>query len=154
VIVAAALVLLLRAPIDVPPAAPAHARQPALQSAASTAADVGAEARETPADAKQRELEAMSETFRNTTLLIAIRDAGFICRELLRVYGNLDDSPKWLATCSDMLAYTVGVASNGALQVAPTLQYLDGIPQPIPREFSEPAPRLQTLPPQTLPAPR
>ena len=34
----------------------------------------------------------MSETFRNTTFLIAIRDSGFVCNELLGVYGGVNDS--------------------------------------------------------------
>jgi len=80
----------------------------------------------TPIDAKLRELNAMSETYRNTTFLIAIRDAGFVCNELLRVYGALDDAPKWLASCSEMLSYTVSVSSNGALHVEPMMQYFDG----------------------------
>jgi hypothetical protein len=82
---------------------------------------------ETPAAARARELEAMSETFRNTTLLIAIRDAGFVCNELMRVYGGIDTSAKWIATCSEMLAYTVTVAGTGTLHVEPTLQYFDGV---------------------------
>ena len=32
-----------------------------------------------------------------------------------------------MATCSEMLAYTVGVASTGTLHVEPTLQYFDGV---------------------------
>ena len=69
----------------------------------------------------------MSETFRNTTFLIAIRDSGFVCNELLRVYGGIDTSAKWMATCSEMHAYTVSVASTGTLQVEPMLQYFDGV---------------------------
>jgi hypothetical protein len=88
--------------------------------------------RETPIAAKVRELETMSETFRNTTFLIAIRDSGYRCNELLRVIGGLDDAPKWLASCSEMLSYTVAVASNGTLQIEPMLQYFDGqTPQPL-----------------------
>jgi hypothetical protein len=86
---------------------------------------------ETSAAAKVRELGAMSETFRNSTFLIAIRDAGFICNELLRVYGGLDDSGKWTATCSEMLAYTVSVSGSGALRVDPMLQYFDGVRWPV-----------------------
>lgn len=78
-----------------------------------------------PAAVKIREIEAMSETFRNTTFVIAIRDAGYVCNELLRVYGGIDDSGKWTATCSEMLAYTVGVTANGTLHVDPMLQYFD-----------------------------
>ena len=67
----------------------------------------------------------MSETFRNTTFVIAIRDAGYVCNELLRVYGGIDDSGKWTATCSEMLAYTLGVMANGDLRVEPMMQYFD-----------------------------
>jgi hypothetical protein len=102
---------------------------------------------------KIRELQQMSETFRNTTFLIAIRDAGFICNELLRVYGGVNDSTTWTATCSEMLAYTVSVASAGALHIEPTMQYWDGqTPAVLPREDRGQGPRL--MPPQTLPPTR
>src|SRR5688572_11345580 len=71
-------------PAHVPPvgqvagaAAPAEA-QPAASS-------------ETPAGKKLRELGAMSETFRNTTFLIAIRNGGFVCNELLGAYGGVNN---------------------------------------------------------------
>lgn len=69
----------------------------------------------------------MSETFRNTTFLIAIRDSGFRCNELLGVYGGINNSHTWTATCSEMLSYTVRVASVGTLVIEPTLQYFDGL---------------------------
>jgi hypothetical protein len=91
----------------------------------------------------------MSETFRNTTFVIAIRDAGYVCNELLRVYGGVDDSGKWTATCSEMLAYTVGVAGNGALHVEPMLQYFDGVgPSVLPQEPGPGRQPQQLLPPQ------
>ena len=153
VIVAAALVLLVRAPVEVSPSAPADPR-PAVQTeglpAARAEPTLAAASLETPAAAKERELQAMSETFRNSTFLIAIRGAGFHCNELLRVSGGLDGSSKWLATCSEMLAYTVAVASNGALQIQPMMQYFDGLGvQTIELEF-EPS----QIPPQPLPEPR
>jgi hypothetical protein len=143
VIAAAGLVLMLRstgnrAPLDIaaPTLAPAQTAAPA--PAAAEASD--ATPAETPAAARIRELEAMSETFRNTTFLIAIRDAGYVCNELLRVYGGLDESAKWLVTCSEMLAYTVGVASNGSLRTEPFLQYFDGVtPRIIDRDFDTPS---------------
>jgi hypothetical protein len=131
VIVAAGLVLLLRSPgddtrSDVAESTllPSQAAAPAPTAADQPSAPPG----ETPAAVKLRELETMSETFRNTTFLIAIRDAGFVCNELLRVYGGMDQSAKWMATCSEMLAYTLGVAETGALSVEPFLQYHDGVP--------------------------
>jgi len=101
------------------------------------------------AAARVRELEAMSETFRNTTFLIAIRDSGFVCNELLRVYGGLNESAAWTATCSEMLAYTVRVAPAGALRVEPMLEHVDGVPWPAVRG-SDDSP-LPMLPPRAVP---
>ena len=147
--VAAAIVLWNRgpAPTDVPFTPPA-AVDPTPIEAVIHSPDPPADAREAPAAAKLRELEAMSETYRNTTFLIAIRDAGFVCNELLRVYGALDDAPKWLASCSEMLSYTVGIASNGALHVEPMMQYFDGPVQTIQLNGE------RVLPPQELPPQR
>ena len=127
VIVAGALVLLARSPSDeAPPSAPSSEPLTIAVSDA-TRAPAPAQHHDAQAAAKVRELEAMSETFRNTTFVIAIRDAGYVCNELLRVYGGIDDSGKWTATCSEMLSYTVAVASNDTLRVEPMLQYFDGL---------------------------
>jgi len=139
VIVAGGLVLLTRAPSDLP----LPSVQPADRDAATTDAPVVLAVAPAPsADAviaaKIRELEAMSETFRNTTFLIAIRDAGYTCNELLRVYGGFEASGKWTATCSEMLSYTVGVAGNGALRVDPMNVYWDGIARPVIQQSNEP----------------
>jgi hypothetical protein len=105
---------------------------------------------EAPAAAKLRELNEMSETFRHTTFLIAIRDSGFVCNELLGAYGGINDSTTWTVSCSQMLAYTVSVASSGALHVEPMLQHRDLIgPSVIPRE-----PGGDPVPPQRLPPQR
>jgi hypothetical protein len=95
-----------------------------------------------PERARLEELRAMSETFRNTTFLIAIREAGYVCRELVSVYGGIADSTTWTAACREMLAYTVRVTHAGALLVEPTVQYFDAlgpspepgpsVPQPVP----------------------
>src|SRR5690242_16591331 len=109
VVVAGALVLLTRGPSD-EPALVAPSNEPltiAVSDPRVQRVNVPALAHDAPAAVKIRELEAMSETYRNTTFVIAIRDAGYTCNELLRVYGGVDDSGKWTATCSEMLAYTV-----------------------------------------------
>jgi len=111
-----------------------------------------AESHETPAAAKLRELTAMSETFRNTTFLIAIRDSGFVCNELLGVYGGVNDATTWTATCSEMLAYTVGVHGTGALLIEPMLQHLDAVPR-VPTRVPD-TDRVVPLPPQRLPPQR
>ena len=155
VLVAAALVLVSRTPSSAPPAAPADETSPLFESVADDAGDAAEQAAPPPSDAavaaKVRELEAMSETFRHTTFLIAIRDAGFVCDELLRVSGGLDGASKWMATCSQTMAYTISVGSNGTLDVAPFLQYFDGVgSRIIEQDFVEPNTQ-RVLPPQTLP---
>ena len=148
VAVAAVLLTRGRAPGDDPLVTLGAADRAATQSAASTFDAASTDANETPAAAKLRELDALSETYRNTTFLIAIRDSGFVCEELLGVYGGINNSATWTATCSQMLAYTVRVASSGTLRVEPMLQHVDSIgPQPAqPRELGgEPG-----LPPQEL----
>jgi hypothetical protein len=149
VIVAGGLVLLARAPSDEPTVAPS--REP-LTIAVNDAPAPRADAPVAPNDAqaaaaKVRELAEMSETFRNTTFVIAIRDAGYVCNELLRVYGGIDDSGKWTATCSEMLAYTLAVTGNGALHVEPMMQYFDA-PGGAPIRNDQTVPQ---LPPQQLP---
>jgi hypothetical protein len=152
VIVAGGLVLLARAPSDLPrPVA-----QPADSGAATTDAPVVLAVAPAPSDdaviaAKIRELEAMSETFRNTSFLIAIRDSGYTCNELLRVYGGFEESGKWTATCSEMLAYTVGVAGNGALRVEPMNVYWDGVTRPVIQQFNEPVQQLRDSIPEVPP---
>jgi len=154
VIVVGGLVLLARAPGGDPPtAAPANAPLTiAVSDTPKPRDEVPALAHDAPAAAKIRELEAMSETFRNTTFVIAIRDAGYVCHELLRIYGGIDDSGKWTATCSEMMSYTVAVASNGTLRVEPMLQYFDGLSPAvtIDKQNIVPAQPPPRLPPQEL----
>lgn len=153
VIAAAGLVLLTRPSLDDSPRVNTDSSpQPASIDLAAAREDATpAQRPEASVAEKLRELEAMSETFRNTTFLIAIRDAGFVCNELLRVYGGGVEALGWIVTCSEMLAYTVGVAGDGALRVEPTLQYFDNLgPSPVPRDNGDaplPAPPREILPP-------
>jgi len=154
VVVAAALVVLTHSSsvtdVSVAPREPQRAPVGEKAAAALPPEAQPAASRETPAGRTLRELNAMSETFRNTTFLIAIRDGGFVCNELLGAYGGVNNSTTWTATCSEMLAYTVSVASSGALHVEPMLQHLDLIgPSVTPLEPGrDPVPPGQRLPPQ------
>jgi len=154
VLVAAATVVLMRGrTTDSESLAPAGAGDTMLTPIAATTAEIAAaNTNETPAAAKLRELNALSETYRNTTFLIAIRDSGYVCPELLGVYGGVNDSGTWTATCSQMLAYTVRVASTGALRIEPMLQHVDSI-TPQPEQRFEPDGE-RVLPPQELQPPR
>ena len=133
VIVAGGLALLARAPSNELPAidAPDEPLTIAVSDRPAARADARAPLDDAQVAARVRELEAMSETFRNTTFLIAIRDAGYVCNELLRVYGGFDYSGKWTATCTQMLSYTVGIAGNGALHIEPMTVYWDGVTRPV-----------------------
>ena len=124
--------------------------QPApIPMAASTSRASAAAADEPPAAAKLRELNAMSETYRNTTFVTAIRDSGYVCHNLERVYGGVNDSATWTATCSQLLAYTVRVSSAGTLHVEPMLDHSDSIVGPgVTPEFGDDPVRVS--PPQPL----
>jgi hypothetical protein len=156
VVVAGALVLLARAPSDERSlAAPSSERLTIAISDSPTPSAGAPAAPHDEAAAKVRELEAMSETYRNTTFVIAIRDAGYTCNQLLRVYG-IDDSGKWTATCSELLGYAIGVAGNGELRVEPMMPYVDGLSPGVTIQNdnigpAQPPPR---LPPQRLPEQR
>jgi hypothetical protein len=131
-------------PAVVTPSAPSAAPSAPLTVATADARP------EPPAIVKLRELRAMSETYRNTTFVIAIRDAGFVCHELLEVHGGIEPSMAWTAACSDMLAYTVRVADTGSLAVEPLARYIDGLTPQIERR-TEPSPTpLPRLPPEPL----
>ena len=93
---------------------PAVAAVPAIPSAGSAA------------QAAQESLLASSETFRNTTLLVAIRDAGFLCAEVLSAQQVGDQGSGWRVGCPAALAYSVIVAESGRLTVKPVAQW-DGV---------------------------
>jgi hypothetical protein len=147
VLVAAAVVLVTRGRSAGDDALGASDGAPTPAEASTPAVPV-TDTTETPAAAKLRELNALSETYRNTTFLIAIRDSGFVCHELLGVYGGVNDSTTWTANCSQMLAYTVRVADSGTLRIEPMLQHVDSI-TPVPQQDfgDEPVP---AQPPQEL----
>jgi hypothetical protein len=77
--------------------------------------------------AVQGELEGASESFRNSTLLIAIRSGGYVCRELTRAEQSGGQLSGWRVACRDTLAYFVAVDPTGAL-VAEPIPYADVTP--------------------------
>jgi hypothetical protein len=93
------------------------------------------------AAAKIEEISSSSETFRNTTFVIAIRSAGYVCDDVADVYRGDTGSGTWRVSCRDMRAYTVGVADDGAFAIEPVLHYFDApvpFPNPdTPRELRE-----------------
>jgi hypothetical protein len=128
-VVLVGLVLVLRRPapdVAAPPAREAAGRNEVVVAAAAPTA--------TPASRELAELRAMSPTFLGSTLLIAIRNAGFVCDEVVGVDQSEPDSPVWRARCRDLQAYLVRVVSSGALAVEPTVAIWDGVvPLPLPQ---------------------
>lgn len=136
-VAALGLMLLSRSPSDTSPGAAQRDPPPARASTDDLPEQaIAPEALANPAAAKLHELQGMSETFRNTTFLIAIRDAGYLCSDLLEVFGGVNNSATWTATCRGMLAYTVKVDATGALRVDPTVQFLDSL-TPVPESLPQ-----------------
>jgi hypothetical protein len=71
----------------------------------------------------------MSESVRNSTFVVAIRAAGFMCEDVVDVYTSAD-LPAWRARCRDSRAYYVRVADAGELAIEPTLDYFDSVVAP------------------------
>lgn len=74
-------------------------------------------------------LAEMSESFRNTTFLIAIRDAGFVCDDVVAAHQT--DADIWMASCRDLgISYKIDVSETDELVVRPVASLFDGL-QPI-----------------------
>jgi hypothetical protein len=102
--------------------------------------------------ARQTELQGASESFRNNTLLIAIRENGHACAELTSVEqsevalsdrASPDSLGGWRVACRGALAYFVAVGRGGQLVVDP-LPIGDSFfvsPQLPPDQLQNPLPR-------------
>lgn len=105
---------------------------PSMESSGQKAAAAAA----TPVVAAALELDEMSETFRNTTFLIAIRDAGFVCDDVVAAHAGGEHV--WSASCRDMRGYEIEVQAAGDLRVRPLAQYIDGLaPRAVPLRSDE-----------------
>jgi hypothetical protein len=147
--VAAAAVSLyvLRAPGsgDTPPA---EERPAALQPAAAEApAATDAAPSSPPSPSRAEELRTMSETYRNNTLLVAIRRAGYVCDDV--VGASESGAGVWTASCRDMGGYKIE-ALDEELRVEPIAHLFDA---PLPPLREDPF-RLDVEPPGPPPEPR
>jgi hypothetical protein len=113
----------LRGPIEVLP----PPEQPRVLAKAEVAAPPAVAP--APANRKLEELRAMSESVRNSTFVMAIRAAGFMCEDVVDVYAGAD-APAWRARCRDSRAYYVRVTDSGELAIDPTLDYFDSVVAP------------------------
>jgi hypothetical protein len=91
----------------------------------------------------QTELRDASESFRNSTLLIAIRENDFPCDEVTSAEQGGDPLSGWRVTCRGALVYLVAVAASGQLVVEP-IPMGDGLILSVP-------PRLEPFPREQLP---
>jgi hypothetical protein len=141
------------AAVDAVTGADAHARssgafrRPASASSRGDEAGVG-EAAARPSATQDRGVAPTPdtpETFRNTSILIAIRDAGFVCSDIIAADGGADDMAAWRVVCDGALVYLVGVEDSGALAVDP-VPYAEGY-----RYFDPEAPPLWLEQPQGPP---
>jgi hypothetical protein len=91
------------------------------------------------------DLSDASETFRNSTLLFAIRRAGFYCADVVSAHESVEGV--WLAGCSDLIMYIVALRGAEQFDVHP-VPYGDSVaPLPIERDRSL---ELRPLEPQPL----
>jgi hypothetical protein len=110
------------------PVVPDHAR-PADSVPATRDIAMRGEAVADRGDAVQQataiDLRSASETFRNGTLVFAIRRAGFYCADVVSAHESADGL--WVASCPDMLGYVVTLHAPGRFDVHPVAQYFDGV---------------------------
>jgi hypothetical protein len=95
--------------------------QPANGDAEPTSVIPGAPSVELAVD----DVRAMSETFRHSTLLVAIRRAGFYCDDVVSASESVEGA--WLATCADRSGYIVSVRDIDEFYVHPILHLFDGV---------------------------
>lgn len=85
------------------------------------------------ATAKVGALLAMPESYRNTTFLIAIRDAGFTCTNVIGVARGSGEVGAWRVGCDGAMAYWLGVDDAGKLVINP-VAYGDSVGPQLPLE--------------------
>jgi hypothetical protein len=96
------------------------------------------------------DLEAMSESFRNTSFLVAIREAGFFCDAVVSGYRSGERT--WIASCRDLRGYNIDASEPGVLAVEPIPHYFDSVAPVVPnlndRFRLDVEPRIEPRPPQ------
>lgn len=118
-------------PTEASPAAPSALAPSSSAAARPENSRTALEEPKKPAEAAPGKLEAMSPTFRNSTFLIAIRKAGFVCDDVAA--ANATGPHVWVASCKDLNGYEISVDDDGRLVPRPIVHYFDGLtPSPFP----------------------
>jgi hypothetical protein len=92
-------------------------RVPSRASGAVEAPSADAKNRPVAPSRDATTLREMSQSFRNSTFLIAIRGAGFYCDDVVTAHESGDGI--WIARCTDIREYKVGARSTDDLSVEP-----------------------------------
>ena len=71
------------------------------------------------------QVRAMSQNFRNGTLLMSIRGAGYRCDDVVSATESAEGV--WVASCADKLGYTLSVRDVDSFDVEPVPHYFDGL---------------------------
>jgi hypothetical protein len=82
---------------------------------------------------------------RNALLLQAIRDAGYLCEEIIDATAPADTATGWRVLCTDMLVYLASLDTNDALHIEP-IAYGDPARAPISRNPDDQAETLRPDP--------
>ena len=94
----------------------------------------------------------MSPTFRNSSLLVAIRHAGFYCDDVVAANESADGV--WLATCMDRGGYALSVRAANEFDVRPIAHYFDSVFPVFPSERDNQRPFDRGFPRDRLPSER
>jgi hypothetical protein len=72
-------------------------------------------------------LEAASESFRNTSFLLAIHEAGFVCEVVSQAQRVTEAGDSWRVECPRSIAFAVAVDDEGTLRITPIPDAFDAI---------------------------
>lgn len=79
-------------------------------------------------DPMEAKIDALNDNMRKLTFFRAIYDAGYTCKEIVKVdtLPRTDGKATWRATCDDGLDYVIALQPGGVF-------YVSGVPQTGPR---------------------
>jgi hypothetical protein len=106
------------------PRVPADAA-PIVLSQRAPASESPVDAEGANGDRRDLGLREMSQSFRHSTLLTAIRRAGFYCDEVVEAHESAEDV--WLASCRDLKGFTVSAHGINAVRVEPIAHNVDSV---------------------------